>query len=107
MPRKFIIYFGLVVAIAVFLSNFAIYFYARANSPRQPDISSGHVFSKQMQQPFVVYLTDKQVEWLNYSLPIAMLIFLSTIFLNNKWKVIQNDYEKIPYLTRRYWSLHK
>jgi len=75
-------------SVILFISYFSSYYYLRSNSPKIPDATTGHVYPEQMKQPFDVYLTRNQSEWLQYGIYIAGIPFIIAFVLNNRWKLV-------------------
>ena len=94
--RRVLVYFLLSCTIGSFVSFMISYECIRSYSPRQPIVQTGQIYAQRLQQPFDVYLTKLQVEWLQYGLapmlPLAFLVY----FLNSRWKIIRDR----PYLPK-------
>jgi hypothetical protein len=49
-----------------------------------------------MQQPFDVYLTKFQEEWIDSGMVVGMVLFGVAFYLNSRWKIIRDR----PYLPK-------
>ena len=76
---------------------FVFYECIRCYGPRQPDALTGHIYPERLQQPWDVYLTKLQVDWLDYGPVVPMVFFAAGFYLNSRWKIIRNT----PYLPKR------
>ena len=94
--RRVVVYVLLSCLIGWFISFMVSYACIRRYSPQQPDVLTGHVYAQKLQQPFDVYLTKFQVEWLEYGLIPMLPLTLIVYFLNSRWKIIHNPYYDIP-----------
>lgn len=88
--RRTIVYGLLAIAVALFVSWFILYEWARSYCPREPNALTGHILPQQMQQPFLVYLTQGQVDWLDYLLPLYITVALIAFYLNQRWQILKN-----------------
>jgi hypothetical protein len=96
ISRRVLVYFLLSCTIGLFVSFMVSYECLRCYSPRQPNVQTGQIFPQKLQQPFDVYLTKFQVEWLDYGLIPMLPLTLGVYFLNSRWKIIHNPYYDIP-----------
>ena len=62
----------------------------RSYGPRQSSVETGHIYPMRMQQPFDVFLTKFQIEWVQCGPFIGVGIGFVAAFLNMRWKIIQN-----------------
>ena len=86
---KLVILYSLITAsVILFISYFSSYYYLRSNSPKISDEATGHVYPEQMKQPFNVYLTKNQFEWLQYGIYIPLIPFIVLFVLNDRWKLL-------------------
>ena len=107
MLRRLTVYFLLNLAAGVFISFFASWYYLRSESPRSPDPLTRNTIARRMQQSYPVYLKPFQNQWIDYSLPGAMVLFFCAWGLNQKWKIIRNRHEELPELTRKWLNKNK
>jgi hypothetical protein len=94
--RRVLVYFFLSCTIGLFVSFMVSYACIRSYSPRQPNVQTGQIYAQKLQQPFDVYLTKFQVEWLEYGLIPMLPLTLIAYFLNSRWKIIRDR----PYLPK-------
>jgi hypothetical protein len=96
ISRRVLVYFLLICTIGLFVSFIVSYECIRSYSPRQPNAQTGQIFAQRLQQPFDVYLTKFQVEWLQYGLAPMLPLVFSVYFLNLRWKIIHNPHDDMP-----------
>jgi hypothetical protein len=94
--RKFLL-FGLgVLGLLIFITSMASYQWLRDSGPRNANVQAGQVYATRMQQPFDVYLTHRQKEWIDYGPFIGVALLFAVGFLNLRWKVFSNPHENVP-----------
>jgi len=96
ISRRVLVYGLLICTIGLFVSFMVSYECIRSYSPRQPNVQTGQIYAQRLQQPFDVYLTKFQVEWLQYGLAPMLPLVLVLYFLNLRWKIIRDR----PYLPK-------
>ena len=94
--RRILVYGLVSCAVLTGISFFISYECFRSYCPRQPKVETGQIYPERLQQPFDVYLTKFEVEWLDYGLVGAMVPFAAAFYLNSRWKIIHNSYYDIP-----------
>jgi len=94
--RSVLVYCLLFCTIGYFVSYLVSYEYIRSYAPRQPNVETGQTYAKKLQQPFDVYLTKFQVDWLQCGFIPMLPLTLGVYFLNSRWKIIHNSYFDTP-----------
>jgi hypothetical protein len=94
--RRVLVYGLLTFGVLTFASAIITYECLRSYGPRQPNVETGHIYPMRMQQPFDVFLTKFQTEWVQYGPFIGGGIGIAAAVLNMRWKIIHNPYDDIP-----------
>jgi hypothetical protein len=88
--RRILIYGILSLGGIAGISQLVTYEWLRSYGPRQPIVETGHIYPMRMQQPFDVYLTKFQQEWIDSGVVVGLVLFGVAFYLNSRWKIIQN-----------------
>ena len=94
--RRVLVYGLLIFGVLTFTSVIISYECLRFYGPRQPNVETGQIHPMIMQQPFDVYLTNLQAEWVNCDPFIGMAMGLVAALLNMRWKIIHNPHDDMP-----------
>jgi hypothetical protein len=94
--RRVLVYGLLTFGVLTFASAIITYECLRSYGPRQSDVETGHIYPMRMQQPFDVFLTKFQIEWVQCGPFIGVGIGFAAGILNMRWKIIHNPYDDIP-----------
>lgn len=94
--RHLLVYGLLTLGILTFVSAMATYECLRSYGPRQPNVETGQIYPMRMQQPFDVFLTKFQIEFVQNGSFIGVGIGFAAGFLNMRWKIIPDR----PYLPK-------
>jgi hypothetical protein len=92
-----ILVFGLITfGMLTFASSIIAYLCLSCYGPRQPNVATGQIYPMRMQQPFDVFLTKFQIEWVQDGPFLGMGVGIAACFLNTRWKIVHNPYDDIP-----------
>jgi hypothetical protein len=94
--RRILVYSLLTFGVLTFASAIISYEYLRSYGPRQPNVESGQIYPKRMQQPFDVYLTRFQIDWVERGPFVGVALGFAAAILNMRWKIVRNPYYDIP-----------
>ena len=94
--RRVLVYGLLTFGVLTFVSALISYECLRSYGPRQPNVVSGQIYPMIMQQPFDIYLTRFQTDWVDCGPFIGVGIGIVAALLNMRWKIIPNR----PYLPK-------
>jgi hypothetical protein len=94
--RRVLVYGFGTFGVLTFASAIITYECLRPYGPRQPNFETGHIYPMRMQQPFDVFLTGFQIEFVQRGPFIGVGIGFAAAFLNMRWKIIRNPYDDIP-----------
>jgi hypothetical protein len=94
--RRILVFGLLTVGVLTFASAMITYEFLRSHGPRQSNVETGHIYPMKMQQPFDVFLTKFQTEWIQCGPAIGGGIAIVAAFLNMRWKIIHNLHDDIP-----------
>jgi hypothetical protein len=94
--RRILVYGLLTFGLLTFASAIVTYEWLRSYSPRQPNVEAGQIYPMRMQQPFDVFLTKSQIEFVQNGPFIGVGIGFAAGFLNMRWKIIPDR----PYLPK-------
>lgn len=96
MLHRVIVYTLGTIFLLMFSSYLVSYEYLRAYAPRQPDPASGQIYPMEMQQPFNVYLTGPEVDWVDDGPVVAMVFGFAAGCLRLWWKFPRNPLNDLP-----------
>ncbi|MFZ1073499.1 MAG: hypothetical protein WAO21_08710 [Verrucomicrobiia bacterium] len=94
--RRVLVYGFGTLGVLTMVSAFVWYEYLRSYAPRQPNVATGQIYPMIMQQPFDVYLTKFQTEWVDSGWFIGAALVFVAGYLNMRWKIIPDR----PYLPK-------
>lgn len=94
--RRILVYGLGIVAMLTFFSAILTYEWLRSNGPRKPNFAAGQIYPMRMQQPFDVYLTKFQNEWIQCGPTIGVALGIFAALLNGQWKVVRNPQDGLP-----------
>jgi len=94
--RRVLAYGLLTFGLLMFASAIVTYECLRFYCPRQPNVETGQIYPMRMQQPFDVFLTRFQIEFVQNGPSIGGGMAFAAVFLNMRWKIIRNPYDDIP-----------
>jgi|SRR5579862_6658337 len=94
--RRVLVYGLLTFGMLTFASAIITYECLRSYGPRQSSVETGHIYPMRMQQPFDVFLTKAQIEFVQNGPFIGVGICFAAGFLNMRWKIIPDR----PYLPK-------
>ena len=96
LVRSFLVYGLIAAGMLTFCSALISYEWLRANGPRMPIMATGRIYPMRMQQPFDVYLTKSQYQFVDCGPLIGVGIAMAGGFLNMRWKVIPDSRDPHP-----------
>jgi hypothetical protein len=79
--RRVLVYCLLTFGVLTFASAIVTYECLRSYAPRQSNVETGHIYPMRMQQPFDVFLTEYQIEWVKCGLFIGVGIGFAAAIL--------------------------
>ena len=94
--RRVLVYGLLMFGVFTFFSAIITYECLRDYGPGQSNMETGHIYPMRMQQPFDVFLTKFEIEWLKYGPAIGVSIGFASAILNMRWNIIHNPYDDKP-----------
>jgi hypothetical protein len=94
--RRILVYSLGVLGVLTFASAIISYECVRSYGPRQANVETGQIYPKRMQQPFNVYLTKVQMDYIAYGPVVGGALGFSAGLLNLRWKIIHNPYYDRP-----------